>query len=204
MSDPDQSTGPDAETLSVYDRKAAEYRDLTARNEIDPDLARFLKALPAGSDVLDLGCGPGAAAAHMAAAGHRVTATDASPEMVKLAGAHPGVTARLATFDDIDEVAAYDAIWANFSLLHAPRAEMPRHLAALRRALRPGGLFHIGMKTGQGEARDALGRRYTYYTEDELSDLLRAAGFTPTASRRGKDTGLDGTVAPWVTIAAHG
>lgn len=199
-----QPLGPDAETLSVYDRKASEYRDLTARSEIDPDLASFLGALPAGSDVLDLGCGPGAAAAVMAAAGHHVTATDAAPEMVKLAAQHPGVTARHASFDDIDAQDAYDAIWANFSLLHAPREDMPRHLTALRRALRPGGLLHIGMKTGSGSARDALGRLYTYYSEDELAGLLRDAGFTPFSARHGKDTGLDGTVAPWVTLAAHG
>lgn len=156
-----------------------------------------------GSSILDLGCGPGIASGIMAAEGHAVTATDATPEMVALAEARPGVTARRATFDDIDEVAAYDGVWANFSLLHAPRADLPRHLAALATALKPGGLFHIGMKTGTGEHRDTLGRLYTYVTQTELSDLLNAAGLHPFETRTGADKGLDGSLAEWVTILAR-
>ena len=193
----------DRETLAVYDKRAADYaaRFTGSRNV---DLETFIAALPTGAQVLDLGCGPGHAAAQMADAGHSVEATDASAEMVKLARSHPGVTARQASFDDITGTDLYDGIWANFALLHAPRSAMPGHLAALRRALRPGGLFHIGMKTGTGEKRDEIGRLYTYYTEDELAGLLREAGFTPFSSRTGAEPGLDGVVAPWMTIAAHG
>jgi hypothetical protein len=122
--------------------------------------------------------------------------------MVALARRHPGVTARRASFDDIDAVARYDGIWASFSLLHAPRADLPRHLAALVRALKPGGRFHIAVKTGNGEKRDRLGRFYTYYTDAELSGLLEAAGLTITARRTGSGKGLDGAVAPWIAITA--
>ena len=193
----------DAETLAVYDARAADY---AARFTSDPntDLDTFIAALPTGAHVLDLGCGPGHAAAQMAAAGHTVDATDASAEMVKLAQEHAGVTAWQASFDDITGTDLYDGIWANFALLHAPRTDMPRHLAALRETLKPGGLFHIGMKTGTGEKRDPIGRLYTFYTEDELSGLLRDTGLTPFSSRTGEEPGLDGVVAPWVTIAAHG
>ena len=140
----------------------------------------------------------------MARAGCSVDATDAVPEMVALADMHPGVSARVARFEEITGTDVYDGIWANFSLLHAPKAEMPAHLARLRHALRPGGLFHIGMKTGEGEKRDQLGRHYAYYTEAELSGLLTEAGLTPFSSRTGREKGLDGVEAPWVVIAAHG
>ncbi|QFT98495.1 Malonyl-[acyl-carrier protein] O-methyltransferase [Roseovarius sp. THAF8] len=193
----------DDQTIRVYGSEAARYADVTKDAGKDPVLRLFLDHLAPGSSILDLGCGPGIASGIMAAEGHAVTATDATPEMVALAEAQPGVTARLAKFDDIDEVAAYDAIWANFSLLHAPRADLPRHLAALVTALRPGGLFHIGMKTGTGEHRDTLGRLYTYVTETELAGLLRAAGLHPVETRTGADTGLDGSVAEWVTILAR-
>ena len=65
----------------------------------------------------------------MARAGLRVTATDAVAKMVDLIPEHPLITPLHATFDDISGTDLYDAIWANFSLLHAPRADMPRHLA---------------------------------------------------------------------------
>ncbi len=194
----------DEETATTYARMAQDYATMTAKSGDDPVLTAFIGGIPRGGRVLDLGCGPGVTAAAMARAGLRVDATDAVAEMVAMAATHPGVTAWQATFDDIAGDALYDGIWTNFSLLHAPRADMPRHLDALRRALRPGGLFHIGMKTGTGERRDNLGRLYTYYTEEELCDLLRAAGLTAFSSTRGADKGLDGVVAPWVTIAAHG
>jgi len=195
---------PDTETLRVYDAMAEKYASVTADASADPLLAGFIKALPRGAHVLDLGCGPGIIAGHMARAGLSVTATDASTEMVALAAGTPGVTARLATFDEIAGEDIFDGIWANFSLLHAPRAAMPRHLAALRLALKPGGLFHIALKSGTGAHRDALGRLYTYYTADELDHLLRAAGFTPISSATGRDIGLSGEMADWIAITAHG
>ena len=194
----------DRETIDVYGARAQEYVQATDGAENDPQLIAFIGGLPRGAQVLDLGCGPGIAAAEMARAGLIVDATDATPAMVDLAGRHAGVSARVATFDDLTGTDLYDGIWANFSLLHAPRADMPRHLAALRALLRPGGLFHIGMKTGTGEHRDDLGRHYTYYTKEELTGLLEAAGLTPFSSATGRDTGLDGKPADWVTIAAHG
>ncbi len=196
-------TGDD-ETLRVYGEKAEEYRAMMADAPRDPLLETFIAALPARSHVLDLGCGPGMAAARMAVAGHAVDATDATPAMIALARQHPGVNAWLATFDDLTGSDIYDGIWANFSLLHAPRAAMPGHLATLRALLKPGGLFHIGMKAGSGEFRDSLGRLYSYYTEQELSDLIRDAGLTPFSSARGEDIGLSGEMAPWVAISAHG
>ena len=195
----------DDETLAVYGAQAQAYANLTDDLEGDKHLATFIAAMPDGARVLDLGCGPGRAAGQMGAVGLKVDAMDAVPEMVAMAAAHLGVTAWQGTFDDITGDTIYDGIWANFSLLHAPRAAMPRHLADVRRALKPGGLFHIGVKTGTSESRDSLGRLYTYYTEAELRDLLTTAGLTPTGSWTGSDAaGLSGEPADWVVIHSHG
>ena len=195
----------DPVTIEVYNRRAREYADVTASDCPDATLSAFIAALPEGARVLDLGCGPGASARHMAQAGLRPEAWDASPRMVALAAEQPGVTAREASFDDLAalEPGGFDAVWANFSLLHAPRKALPRHLAAIRRALRPGGLFHIAVKEGKGERRDRIGRLYAYYTEESLSALLREAGLTPGPFRRGRDTGLDGAVSSWISTTAH-
>lgn len=193
----------DRETLDVYDARAADYATRFDNDgKADAQLRHFLDLLPPGANLLDLGCGPGRSAAIMAAAGHRVTATDASAGMIALAAARPGVTARQETFDDLSGIDVYDGIWANFSLLHARRTDLPRHLAGIARALKPGGHFHIGMKTGKSTGRDKLGRRYTYVTDTELTGLLIAAGLTPIARWTGTDAGLDGDVAPWIVIQA--
>jgi hypothetical protein len=70
--------------------------------------------------------------------------------------------------------------------------------------LKPGGYFHIGVKLGTGEARDALGRFYTYYGEDELEERLAEAGFTPITRKHGAGRGLDGTRAPWIWTLCRG
>lgn len=195
----------DAETIAVYDRKAAEYADLTdGAMERDPRLSAFIVAMPEGGHVLDLGCGPGTSARIMAVAGIRVDAVDASAEMVAMASRHAGVTARQAEFADIDGQDCYDGIWASFSLLHAPRAALPHHLRALHKALKPGGSFVIAVKTGTGETRDEIGRLYTYYEEDTLIRLLQDHGFTPIEITRGRDRGLSGAPADWVSVLTHG
>ena len=193
----------DTETLKTYGTMADEYAAVNAGRD-EPLLTAFIGQLANGAHVLDLGCGPGKEAALMATAGMRVDAVDASPEMVALANAHPGVTARVATFDQITGTDIYDGIWANFSLLHAPRTAMPGHLAALKQALKPGGVLHIALKLGDGTHRDTLGRAYTYYTETELTNLLQKAGFTPVSSAFGSGTGLDGQIADWIAVTAHG
>ncbi|NNK78052.1 MAG: class I SAM-dependent methyltransferase, partial [Litoreibacter sp.] len=154
--------------------------------------------------VLDLGCGPGNSAAMIRAAGHTVDAVDASSEMVRLANEKYAINARRALFDEIDGTDLYDAIWANFSLLHAPKAAFPVHLAALKTALKPGGLFHIGMKLGAGEDRDRIGRFYAYYGEEELADILCQAGFRDLQVDTGEAKGLAGSMDPFIIIRAHG
>lgn len=193
----------DTRTLSVYAREVGRYADLTADAAADPQLDAFLSALPAAARVLDLGCGPGHAAAEMARRGFRVEASDACPEMVALAAGQPGVAARLASFEELDARARYDGVWASFSLLHAPRAEMPAHLARLKRALKPGGLLALGLKTGAGEVRDRLGRFYAYYGVAEIHALLSRAGFAVAGTVEGSGAGLDGTVAPWMVVTAR-
>jgi 2-polyprenyl-3-methyl-5-hydroxy-6-metoxy-1,4-benzoquinol methylase len=195
----------DPKTLRVYAEKAAEYADLTRKAaEHDPMFDRFLEACAPGGHLLDLGCGPGHYAARMAKAGFVVTATDAVPEMVRIADALPGVTAECASFDQITDTDLYDGIWANFSLLHAARSDMPRYLKALHTALKPGGKFHVAVKTGHGAKRDNINRMYTYYTLPELTGLLTAAGFTVTDHTTGNDIGMDGERADWIAVRADG
>lgn len=194
---------PDAQTLAVYEAQAEAYAARFDRVPAEDGAFRaFLDALPAEGPVLDLGCGPGNWASGFREAGRTVEAWDAAAAMVDAARAR-GVDARQATFDDLAAEAVYAGIWANFSLLHAPRAALPGHLAAIRRALRPGGAFHLGMKTGAGEIRNGLGRRYTLVGAAETDAMLAEAGFAVLRRHAGQSEGLDGTVAPWLIRLAR-
>jgi len=201
MTDLPDSAPPDRETIALYDARAADYADTVSDPAPPPRLLAFIAALPRGARVLDLGCGPGTAVAAMAAAGLEVDALDASAGMVEVARTRHGIAARPGTFSDL--APPYHGVWANFSLLHAPRSEMAGHLARLHAALHPGGLFHLGLKTGTGAARDSLGRLYTYYTEPEIDAALARAGFEILARETGADPGFDGVVAPWAIRLAR-
>ena len=194
---------PDRETLSVYAARAGDYAAAFDRPGPDRHLEAFITALPSGARVLDLGCGPGRAAAAMRDAGLLVDASDASPEMAEVAKALYGLIVDVSDFTRLAARARYDGIYANFSLLHAPKAEMPGHLSRIARALKPGGLFHIGLKTGTGESRDGLGRFYAYYEPDEITALLEAAGFRIGSRHTGSEAGLDGTNAPFIILKAR-
>ena len=194
---------PDARTIATYDKKAADYARRFGADKPDASLQAFINLVPQGGRVLDLGCGPATASAHMRAAGLLPDPIDASPGMVKIANDTHDINARVATFDDISEEAVYDGVWANFSLLHAPRADLPRYFAALAGALRPDGVLHVGMKTGSGAARDAMDRFYTYVSVQELHALIAATGLTVTDVKEGEEVGLAGTKDPFVLMRAR-
>lgn len=189
-------------TLAVYDRMAADYLEMVDKGG-SPGLGTFIGALAPDARVLDLGCGPGQDAEKIAAAGHPVLAVDASSEMVYLATARHGVEARQASFDDIATLGRFGGVWASFSLLHAPRADFPRHLRDLHSVCESEAVFALGMKLGEGEGPDKLGRHYSYYSEEELRGLLSDAGFTVTEGKTGENAGLVGVPEPWVFLLAH-
>lgn len=193
----------DKQTLDVYATKAQDYVNLVTTDKPNRHLRAFIAALPTGGHALDIGCGPGNSAAAMQAAGLTVTAVDPSPEMATLGRERFGVDILQGSYDDITETAQYDGIWSSFSMLHVPRAHVPRHLTAIERALKPNGVFVIGVKTGTGEERDAIGRRYTYFTRTELDTLLTDAGLTPTDHFEGREAGLAGTIDPFIIVTAH-
>ncbi len=194
----------DPKTLAVYNSQDDDYAAMMDREAAqDPIIGHFILACPEGGRVLDLGCGAGHFARRMAEAGLHVDALDAAEAMVTRTARIPGVTARLGLFEDLADHGRYDGIWAYFSLLHAPREELPAHLDRVATALRPGGTFFLAVKRGHGNGRDRLGRYYEYYEQDELLTHLRSAGMEPVESWTGRAAGLAGHPEGWIAIQAR-
>ena len=190
----------DETTIKVYDTKAAEYAGNFDLKEPSGSLKTFMNHLQSGGRVLDWGCGPGMFSYHLKAGGFDPDPIDASAEMVALAREKYGLDARQGTFADPLDPESYHGVWANFSLLHAPRADLTGHIAAAHAALRPDGIVHIGMKRGRGEKRDKFGRRYTYVETEELTRILESTGFEILKTHEGAEAGLAGTVDPFVLV----
>ena len=195
----------DTETIKYYDKSAESYLDKVCNTYPDSDLLSFINSIKSGGTVLDLGCGPGNSSAMMQSAGLNVQATDCSQKMVDIAKNKFNVDAIKAEFKELSEIDLYDGVWANFSLLHAPRSEMLSNLKKINRSLKKKGYLHIGLKIGNGEKRDTLGRQYTYYQPKELKSLLISAGFTINTIRLDMDGAISmtGMIEPFMIVTAY-
>ena len=195
----------DTETIKYYDKSAESYLDKVCNTYPDSDLLSFINSIKSGGTVLDLGCGPGNSSAMMQGAGLNVQASDCSQKMVDIAKNKFNVDAIKAEFKELSEIDLYDGVWANFSLLHAPRSEMLSNLKKINRSLKKKGYLHIGLKIGNGEKRDTLGRQYTYYQPKELKSLLISAGFTINTIRLDMDGAISmtGMIEPFMIVTAY-
>lgn len=193
----------DRDTIGFYDSEARTYASYLAETSRAPRLEHFAALLPAGGAVLDFGCGSAWAAARLRDLGFAVSATDGSAGLAAEAKARYGIDVTVAPFEALADVAAYDGIWASFCLLHDTREAMPRHLARLSAALRPGGAFYIGLKAGTGAKRDKLGRLYTYFDAGEMAGYLETAGFAMLETQSETGTSYDGTPDDFLHIYAR-
>ena len=150
-----------AETQHAFDGVAAGYDRSNAGNPIlcamRARVRRTLEAYaPAGSHVLDVGCGPGSDAAYLAVKGYRLTAIDWSSAMVEEARRRvrdAGVADRvdvqhvgiheLDRLDGIDRRqtdATFDAAYSNFGPLNCV-ADLPSAAKGIAGRIKPGGVF---------------------------------------------------------------
>jgi SAM-dependent methyltransferase len=147
-------------------------------------LARALERIPAGADVLDLGCGAGVPMTKALADGRQVTGVDISARQVELArAAVPGATFIQGDMTTLElPPASLDAVVAFYSLTHVPRADLPALLDAIHGWLRPGGVFmaSMGAQDAPDEVEaDWLGTPmfFSHHGAKKNRALVRHAGF---------------------------
>lgn len=193
----------DPATLEFYAKEAPTYVASGAGGR-SAHLDAFLARLDHGASILELGCGGGRDSEAMIAAGFDVDPTDGVPEIAAKAEHRLQRPVRAMRFDQIDATEGYDAVWANASLLHVPRLALPTVLAAIARALKPGGWHFANFKAGGAEGRDRFGRYFSYLDLDELKSV-----YTESASWRIRDIhayeggGYEGGRGPWVAITVQ-
>ena len=153
------ATDPKQIVADGYDQIAERY---LAWSALDPspqrmrNLARLLDLLPAGAEVLELGCGAGVPVTQALAERGRVTGVDISAEQIALAERLvPDATFIHADMTALDFPAgSFDAVVAFYALTHVPRAEHQALLARIAGWLRPGGLLLATM--GAGDSPDMV------------------------------------------------
>jgi SAM-dependent methyltransferase len=178
---------PASVVAAGYDRIADRYlawsalRPSPARRSA---LDRADALIPAGAEVLELGCGAGIPMTVRLAVGRRLTGIDISPEQVRRARRNvPGATFEIADMTTWQAApASLDAVVAFYSLTHVPRERQAELFARIRAWLRPGGVFvaSLGVEDDPGGVEDdwlGVPMYFSHFSARVNRRLLGEAGF---------------------------
>ena len=196
----------DPETIAWYQAQAPRHVYSSA---IGPSrhLDAFLERLTSGARILEIGCGGGRDALHMAERGFAVDATDGTPAMVRKARERTGLDVREMRFDQLDSADAYDAVWAHACLLHVRRIDLPDILSRIATALRPGGWHYASFKLAGPEnpveGRDRHGRLHNFPDAGWVESIYREADFLIEKTLAFRGDGADGVVRDWLAITVR-
>jgi SAM-dependent methyltransferase len=158
-------------TINFYQNNAQPFFDSTVNVDMSSLYGAFTAQLPPAGRVLDAGCGSGRDSKAFHGMGYKIEAFDASSEMVQRASQHAGLPVRHATFQELTDIERYDGIWCCASLLHVSMADLPGVMQKLAHALKPGGVWYLSFKYGEGE-REKEGRHFTDLNEQALATLV--------------------------------
>ncbi|MFJ7073736.1 class I SAM-dependent DNA methyltransferase [Streptomyces sp. NPDC098781] len=173
----------------AFDAIGERYDDAFPHKEGQVASAEWLiGSLPAGSRVMDLGCGTGVPTAlQLTEAGFEVVGVDLSDGMLALARKNvPNGRFHRADIADLRpegplDLGRFDAVAAFFSLLMLPRVEIPLALRTIHHLLVPGGLCTLSMVEADVDdfAIPFIGEtiRVSGYLRDELREVVEGAGF---------------------------
>ncbi len=170
-----------ARTLEDYSRAARSFRDGTRDHDVSQNTRALLDAIEGDGPhtILDFGCGPGRDLAYFTTLGHEAVGLEGAAGMVGLARAETGCEVLHQDFIALDlPPARFDGIFANASLFHVPRAELPRVLGELHATLKPRGVLFASNPRGDN-VEGMNGERYgVFHDLASWRQFVTAAGFT--------------------------
>lgn len=181
----------DNSTRGVYNRLVLSYKKKVKSEDKDHrHIERFLLMLQPGQSVLDVGAGTGALAEEMTELHQlKVTAIDVSEEMIKLAKKERPKLSYLKM--DMRSLAfppkSFDAIFANYSLIHILDDDVPDTLKGFARVIKPKGCLYLALQSPM-KSKDYDGYYPVVYKrdaklfinlfeKDEIISSLKNAGF---------------------------
>lgn len=159
-------------TYLFYKNNVEQYVNETLDINITDSIQRFIECLPKEPKILDIGCGSGRDALCFKQQGFLVVATDSVSEMAISAAKNISQDVLVRSFFNLMFSEMFDGVWASASLLHCPKSEITSALQNITDALKKNGIAYVSLKQGEGEGLDKFDRYFSYYSEQEVAELI--------------------------------
>lgn len=159
-------------TLDYYNKNSEEYFNSTLNVDMTNTYKAFLKLVPKGGKILDLGCGSGRDSMNFMKLGYEVTAVDGAKELAKKASVLLGKEVIVSTFEELKLKEKFHGIWACASLLHIKREDLKIVLNNLYNNLDDNGVFYMSFKYGEKEYVDDKNRYFNCFTDESIIGFI--------------------------------
>ena len=180
-------------TLDHYQARAAAFWEGTRHHDVEQNIEALLRHVQAAPPftLLDFGCGPGRDLKAFVERGHRAIGLEGAPALAEMARAHSGCEVWRQDFLQLELPAArFDGVFANASLFHVPRQELPR-------VLKPGSVLFSSNPRGDNQ-EGWKGERYgAFHDLASWTVLLTEAGFIE-VEHYYRPPGLPRDQQPWL------
>lgn len=197
------------DTKATYDRIATDWASRHANNTWwIAGTDHFSRMLPAGSRVLDMGCGAGDKTKYLKDKGLLAQGMDFSQAMIDMARkTFPGIEFGIQDLYKAGNITAkFDGIFLQAVLLHVPKKDVPSVLSQLHTLLKTSGLIYIAVKEQQpGKPEEIVlneeyngikcQRFFSNFTMPELETSLAKAGMPVVWQNR-----VPGNTTHWLQV----
>jgi ubiquinone/menaquinone biosynthesis C-methylase UbiE len=172
--------------IETYKKIASIYSDQYFNDLSDtPYIDKFLSKLKSGSNILDVGCGPGQFSKYMISKGFTVEGIDFTKEMIKIAKEKvPEGKFKYMDMRDLDyKSESFEGMLVAYSLIHIPSKEIYETLKGFKRILKHGGYILIIAQRGKADQiveetlKDGARMFINFFKPEDLKNHLTMAGF---------------------------
>ncbi|EJN05555.1 class I SAM-dependent methyltransferase [Phyllobacterium sp. YR531] len=185
--------------IQSYEEYAKEYSEIVG-TEVSQRTAETLQRMVSftglGAHMLEVGSGPGIEADYLESLGAVVRRTDATRAFLAMQ-VERGKNVDLLNIISDKLGGPYDGVLALCVLIHVDRDHTANVLKKIRNALRPGGVFLVSLREGQGETGGGFNTIFWEY--DEFIAHLAAADLHV----RWHDRNTDHEGEVWLTFLAE-
>ncbi len=190
-------------TLASYADRADAFWDGTRDHDVSQNIDALLRDIVASPPftILDFGCGPGRDLKTFTERGHVAIGLDGVARFAEMARVHSGCEVWQQDFCALNlSPEFFDGVFANASLFHVPRAELPRVLRELHATLKPGGVLFSSNPRGNDDEGwcGSTGDRYgVAHGWKAWQQFMTDAGFVE-LSHYYRPEGLPRDQQPWL------